>query len=371
MSAAAANACACSRCVPDPPRCFNVHACKAATTTVRMPDYRPPAIALMGPTASGKTALALAWAQRFDGEIVSVDSALVYRGLDIGAAKPDAGERARARHHLLDVRDPWQRYSAAEFATDARAAIAAIVARGKLPILAGGTGLYFHAALRGLSPMPPADAVLRAQLAAEARVRGWPALHAELAQVDALAAARIKPADAQRIQRALEVFRGSGRPISEWQCACAASPRLPCRVLKLIVAPSDRAVLHARIAQRFEAMLAAGFLGELRGLRALPQLQACAQPLELPAIRAVGYRQGWEHLDGLTTLPEFRDRAVFATRQLAKRQLTWLRGELDARWFDPARDAAALDRALAMFLDRRGRETVHAPPDAAAGVRGA
>ena len=314
-------------------------------------DARPPAIALMGPTASGKTALALDWAERFGGEIVSVDSALVYRGLDIGSAKPGAAERARAPHHVLDLRDPWQTYSAAEFAADARAAIDAIVARGRLPILAGGTGLYFHALLRGLSPMPEADPAMRASIEAEARDRGWPAMHAELARVDPAAAAKIRPSDPQRIQRALEVFRLSGRPISDWQRERPQSS-LPVKVLKLVVAPADRATLHRRIAARFEAMLAAGFLDEVRALRALPQLQAHPAPRDLPAIRAVGYRQAWEHLDGASDAAGFRDRAVFATRQLAKRQLTWLRGELDARWFDPADDAAAIDAAVRGFLGR-------------------
>lgn len=313
-------------------------------------DRRPPAIALMGPTASGKTALALDWAQRFGGEVVSVDSALVYRGLDIGAAKPDAAERARVPHHLLDLREPWQAYSAAEFAVDARAAIDGIVARGRLPILAGGTGLYFRALLRGLSPMPPADAGARAEIESQARERGWAALHAELALADAAAAARIHATDAQRIQRALEVVRLSGRPISEWQRDGAAGVALPCRVLKLVIAPVDRAVLHARIAARMDAMLATGFLDEVRGLRALSALRKHPRPLELPALRAVGYRQAWEHLDGTTSQAEFRDRAIFATRQLAKRQLTWLRGELDARWFDPGTGRAALENALALFL---------------------
>ncbi|MBP6799185.1 MAG: tRNA (adenosine(37)-N6)-dimethylallyltransferase MiaA [Luteimonas sp.] len=313
-------------------------------------DTRPPAIALMGPTASGKTALALDWAERFGGEVVSVDSALVYRGLEIGAAKPDAVERARAPHHLLDLRDPWQAYSAAEFAVGARAAIDDILARGRLPILAGGTGLYFHALLRGLSPMPEADPAMRSAIETQARERGWPAMHAELAQVDPAAAARIRPSDPQRIQRALEVFRLSGRPISDWQRERPAST-LPVKVLKLIVAPADRATLHRRIAARFDAMLAAGFLDEVRALRAMPQLQAHPAPLDLPAIRAVGYRQAWEHLDGAFDAAGFRDRAVFATRQLAKRQLTWLRGELDARWFDPEADAGAgIDAAVRGFL---------------------
>ncbi|WP_202839868.1 tRNA (adenosine(37)-N6)-dimethylallyltransferase MiaA [Luteimonas saliphila] len=313
-------------------------------------DTRPPAIALMGPTASGKTALALDWAQRFGGEIVSVDSALVYRGLDIGAAKPDAAERARAPHHMLDLRDPWQTYSAAEFARDARNAIAAILARGHLPILAGGTGLYFRALLRGLSPMPDADPATRAAIAAEAGDRGWAALHADLARIDPAAATRIRPGDPQRIARALEVFRISGRPISEWQRGPSVSPRLPVRVLKLVVAPHERAVLHARIAARLDAMLAAGFLDEVRALRALPQLRAHPAPLDLPAIRAVGYRQAWECLDGGGDAAAFRDRAIFATRQLAKRQLTWLRGELDALWFDPAGRGGELDDAVHRFL---------------------
>ena len=312
-------------------------------------DRRPFAIALMGPTASGKTALAMEWAQRLGGEIVSVDSALVYRGLDIGAAKPDASMLAAVPHHLIDVREPWQPYSAAEFAIDARAAMDDIAARDKLPILAGGTGLYFQALLEGLAPMPEADPAVRATIAAEATDRGWPALHAELATIDPRAAAKIKPTDPQRIQRALEVFRLSGKPISEWQ-AMPARARLPFRVLKLVLAPRDRAVLHQRIEQRFDAMLEAGFLQEVERLRALSPLQAVERPLDLPAIRAVGYRQAWEYLDGTLAENEFRDRAIFATRQLAKRQLTWLRGELDARWFDPQADRHALEAALALFL---------------------
>lgn len=314
-------------------------------------DTRPLAIALMGPTASGKSALALEWAQRFDGEIVNVDSALVYRGLDIGAAKPGAAERALAPHHMLDLRDPWQPHSAAEFAAAARAAIDGIVARGKLPILAGGTGLYFHALLHGLSAMPEADADIRAQLAREAQSRGWAALHAELAAIDPAAAARIGPADAQRIQRALEVWRLSGRTISDWQ-SDRVSDRLAVRVLRLVLSPLDRGELHARIERRFDAMLEDGFLDEVQALRVLPQLRDHPTPLELPALRAVGYRQAWEHLQGTTGPREFRDRAVFATRQLAKRQLTWLRGQLDARWFDPATQRSGLELAAGMFLHR-------------------
>ena len=312
-------------------------------------DTRPLAIALMGPTASGKTALAIEWAQRLGGEILSVDSALVYRGLDIGAAKPDASERAQVPHHMLDLRDPWQPYSAAEFAIDARAAIADILGRGRLPILAGGTGLYFRALMEGLAPMPESDQAVRAAITAEAATRGWAGLYAELALVDPAAAARIHPTDAQRIQRALEVYRVSGRPISDWQRE-RGQDRLPLRVLKLALAPRERSVLHARIAQRFDTMLAAGFLDEVRRLRALPPLQSHPAPLDLPALRAVGYRQAWEHLEGLASAADFRDRAIFATRQLAKRQLTWLRGELDARWLDPLEQRQELEQALGMFL---------------------
>ncbi len=314
-------------------------------------DQRPLAIALMGPTASGKTATAIALAQQLDGEIVSVDSALVYRGLDIGSAKPDAAEQAQARHHLLDLRDPWQPYSAAEFAADASRVVADIVARGKLPILAGGTGLYFRALLRGLSAMPEADPVVRAQLAAEAAERGWAALHAELAKVDPAAARRIHATDPQRIQRALEVYRISGTPISQLQRQ-ATSSRLPLRTLKLVLAPRERSVLHQRIERRLDSMLQAGFLDEVRALRDLPQMAAVASPLDLPAVRAVGYRQAWEFLDGQGDARSFRQRAIEATRQLAKRQLTWLRSELDARWFDPHVEKTQLAAAVAAFTPR-------------------
>ena len=333
-------------------------------------DTRPRAIALMGPTASGKSAYALELAARLAGEIVSVDSALVYRGLDIGAAKPTPQEQAQVPHHLLDLRDPWQPYSAAEFAVDARRAIEGIVARGKLPILAGGTGLYFRALLNGLADMPQADAEVRAAITAEAGQHGWAALHAQLAQVDPAAAARIHATDAQRIQRALEVYRLSGRAISDWQRA-ASGRRLPISVLKLVLAPPQRALLHARIEQRFDAMLDAGFLDEVRRLRALPQLAAHPHPLDLPAVRAVGYRQAWEYLDSIEPAPhppfghllptrgekqkDFRERAIAATRQLAKRQFTWLRGELDARTFDPVTQRTQLDVAVDGFLGAPAR----------------
>ncbi len=314
-------------------------------------DPRPRAIALMGPTASGKSAYAIALARRLGGEIVSVDSALVYRRLDIGAAKPTREEQALVPHHLIDLREPWQPYSAAEFAMDAKRAIDGIVARGRLPILAGGTGLYFQALLDGLSDMPAADPALRAALAEEAGVRGWAALHADLARIDPAAAARVHATDAQRIQRALEVYRLSGRSISDWQ-RTASGQRLPLCTLKLVLAPPHRADLHARIEARFDAMLAEGFLDEVRALRVLPELAAHPQPLDLPALRAVGYRQAWEYLDGASSRSGFRERAIAATRQLAKRQFTWLRGELDARWFDPALQRDALDAAVDRFLGR-------------------
>ena len=294
-------------------------------------DARPSGIALMGPTASGKTATAIALAKALDGEIVSVDSALVYRGLDIGAAKPDLAERDGVVHQLLDVRDPWDAYSAAEYAADARAAIDDIVARGKLPILAGGTGLYFQSSQRGLAVM-----------------------HAELAAIDPVAAARIHATDPQRIGRALEVYRLSGKPISYWQAQPPVG-RLPLRMLKLVLAPAQRSVLHERIGRRFDLMLAGGLLEEVRALRKLPQLACHPAPLELPAIRAVGYRQAWQHLDGEFDLAGLRERGIAATRQLAKRQITWLRGELDARWFDPATQAAPLHQAVAQFLGPAGK----------------
>ena len=309
-------------------------------------DARPPAVFLMGPTASGKTALACALRERFALELVSVDSALVYRGLDVGAAKPDASTLARHPHALLDLRDPAEPYSAADFRTDALAAMARIRAQGRVPLLVGGTGLYFRALQRGLSALPDAAPDIRARLAREAASRGWPALHMRLAELDPAAAARIGPNDAQRLQRALEVIELTGRPLSMQQTG-GSGERLPWRVLKLALLPTDRGELHARIARRFDAMLAAGFLDEVRALRGRGDLAP-----DLPALRAVGYRQAWEHLDGGTDAATFRDKAIFATRQLAKRQITWLRAELDARAFDPdradllARTCAALDLFL-------------------------
>ena len=291
-------------------------------------DRRPPAIFLMGPTASGKTALACALAERFPLALASVDSALVYRGLDIGAAKPDAATLARHPHALVDIREPTEPYSAADFRQDALAAMDTITRSGRVPLLVGGTGLYFRALEHGLSALPDADPVLRARLAAEADGQGWPALHARLARLDPVAAGRIRPRDAQRIQRALEVIELTGLPLSAQQAS--SRRRLPWRVLKLALVPGDRGGLHARIAQRFDLMLEQGFLDEARRLRASPAFDP-----NLPAMRAVGYRQAWPHLEGSHSLATFRDRAIFATRQLAKRQLTWLRSELDARTIDP------------------------------------
>ncbi len=285
-----------------------------------------PCIALAGPTAAGKTAAALAIAQQHAVEIISVDSALVYRGMDIGTAKPSADELAAVPHHLINIRDPLQAYSAAEFVRDAQTLIADIQARGRLPLLVGGTMLYFKALLDGIDPMPSANPDVRAQLEQEAQALGWPAMHAELARVDPVTAARLAPADSQRIQRALEVYRVSGLPLSHFHAsqnaikteATHASPLGAAALISL--EPADRAWLHARIAQRFDTMLAQGFLDEVLALRARGDLHP-----DLPAMRCVGYRQAWEALDGAWPMAELRDKGIFATRQLAKRQITWLR----------------------------------------------
>ncbi len=280
----------------------------------------PRLLALAGPTASGKTDAALALAARLPCEIVSVDSALVYRGMDIGTAKPTAAELAAVPHHLIDIRDPSQAYSAAEFATDARRLVGEIHARGRVALLVGGTMLYFKALFEGLDAMPPADPELRREIEAEAAQRGWPALHADLAKVDPATAARLSPNDSQRVQRALEVWRGTGRPLSDYQRGASGEAGVkPAALLSL--EPVDRAWLHQRIAQRFDAMLAGGLLDEVRTLRARGDLNPA-----LPSMRSVGYRQAWQALDEGWPASELRDRGIFATRQLAKRQLTWLRG---------------------------------------------
>jgi tRNA dimethylallyltransferase len=274
------------------------------------------ALGLAGPTASGKTGLALALAERVPLEIISVDSALVFRGMDIGTAKPSAAELALVPHHLIDILDPTEAYSAARFAADARRLIGEINGRGRLALLVGGTMLYFKALVDGLDALPEADAGIRAQLDARAAAEGWPALHAELARVDPATAARLAPLDAQRIQRALEVWQLTGRPLSAHH-GQRAVPGLPLRMVAL--EPESRAWLHDRIAQRFDAMLAAGFVDEVRALRARGDLHP-----DLPAMRCVGYRQAWEALDA-GDLALLRERGIAATRQLAKRQLTWLR----------------------------------------------
>jgi tRNA dimethylallyltransferase len=281
------------------------------------------AIALVGPTASGKTAAALALAQalapRGGAEIISVDSALVYRGMDIGTAKPSREELAAVPHHLIDTIEPQQSYSAADFAHDAGHLIADIRARGRLPLLVGGTMLYLKALLEGLSDMPPSDPQVRADLQQRATALGWPALHAQLQAVDPLTASRLAPGDSQRIGRALEVWTITGQPLSAFHQRPATRPDW--RIPAISLEPANRAWLHERIAQRFDAMLAAGFLDEVRQLRARGDLHP-----DLPSMRCVGYRQAWQGLDEGWSEAEIRERGIFATRQLAKRQLTWLRG---------------------------------------------
>jgi tRNA dimethylallyltransferase len=306
----------------------------------------PRSIALAGPTASGKTAAALAIAARWPVEVISVDSALVYRGMDIGTAKPTAAELAAVPHHLIDIRDPAQAYSAADFARDATRLVGEIAARGRTALLVGGTMLYFKALLDGLDDLPAADPAVRTQLDARARAEGWPALHAELQRVDPVTAARLFPNDAQRIQRALEVFQVSGRPLSSFHSGRERDRDGPLDEAHLIsLEPSDRAWLHTRIAERFDAMLGAGLLDEVRALRARGDLHA-----DLPSMRCVGYRQAWATLDAHPTpdaaaLAELRDRGVFATRQLAKRQLTWLRS-MPKRAVVPADAPDALQQVL-------------------------
>ena len=284
-------------------------------------------IALAGPTASGKTAAALAIAEalapRLPVEIISVDSALVYRDMDIGTAKPTREELARVPHHLIDIRDPLQPYSAAEFVQDATRLIAEIRARGALPLLVGGTMLYFKALFDGIDDMPPADPAVRARLDAQAAALGWPAMHAELARVDPATAARLAPGDSQRIQRALEVWHLSGKPLSSFHTTKtrAASAFQVSAGALFSLEPGNRAWLHERIARRFHAMLAEGFLDEVIRLRARGDLHP-----DLPSMRCVGYRQAWESLDGLHPLATLPERGIAATRQLAKRQITWLRG---------------------------------------------
>jgi tRNA dimethylallyltransferase len=289
---------------------------------------RPPAILLMGPTASGKTGLAARLSARFPLEIVSVDSVQIYRQMDIGTAKPARATLEAAPHHLIDIVDPTARYSAAQFCEDANELLAEIRGRGNIPLLSGGTMLYFKALQEGLSPLPAADPDTRLVIDGMAEESGWPVLHAELARVDPVTAGRLQPTDAQRIQRALEVYYLTGQPMSALIARGRASgPAL--RMIPIALEPSDRSVLHERIAERFEIMLELGLIGEVRGLRERFDLNA-----SLPSMRAVGYRQVWQYLDGEFGLKALREKGIAATRQLAKRQLTWLRSWEGAARFD-------------------------------------
>jgi tRNA dimethylallyltransferase len=311
---------------------------------------RPPAVLLMGPTGTGKTDAALALVERLPLEIVSVDSALVYRGLDVGSAKPAPDVLARVPHHLVDVADPAEAYSAGDFLRDATRAMTDIVARGRVPLLVGGTMLYFRALQAGLADLPPADPTVRRELEARAAAVGWPALHAELAAVDPEAATRIRPNDSQRIQRALEVWRLTGTPLSRLQRQdLRGAPGA--EYLKLVLSPPTRDVLDARLAARFDAMMERGLLAEVRRLYERGDLDR-----NRPALRAVGYRQLWEHLAGECDLDTARRNAVRATGQLAKRQLTWLRAEPGAEWYDPfATDVVErLVRRVEEWLSARG-----------------
>jgi tRNA dimethylallyltransferase len=284
------------------------------------PARKPPYICLAGPTASGKSAASLLIAQHVPVEIISVDSALVYTGMDIGTAKPTPFEQAQVRHHLIDIIDPASSYSAAQFVADATRLIADIQARGKLPLLVGGTMLYFKALLCGLDDMPPANPAVRAQIDAEATALGWPAMHAKLAAVDEVTAARLSPNDSQRIQRALEVYISTGKTLAAHHLHAQAAIKNVVNAPVISLEPIDRAWLHQRIAQRFDVMLQAGLVDEVKALRTRGDLH-----LNLPSMRCVGYRQTWEMLDGLFPEKDLHDRCVAATRQLAKRQITWLR----------------------------------------------
>jgi tRNA dimethylallyltransferase len=295
------------------------------------------AVLLMGPTGAGKSDLAVQLAEQFPFEIVSTDSALVYRGMDIGTAKPDLATRGRVPHHLIDIRDPVTTYSAGEFVLDASVIMEDIWRRGRVPLFVGGTMLYFHALSQGIAELPEGNPEVRAQIDAHAAVVGWPEVHRELAEVDPAAAAKIHSNDPQRIQRALEVFRITGQPISILQQS-RVSVLEGVEVVELAVAPLDRQILHERIQMRFAAMLTAGFVKEVTKLRERSDLHA-----EQPSMRAVGYRQVWRYLAGECSLNEATEQAIAATRQLAKRQLTWLRARPRATWFDSThRDTAAM-----------------------------
>ena len=310
-------------------------------------DRRPPAIFLMGPTASGKTAMAIELCRHYPVDIISVDSALVYRGMDIGTAKPDAATLKIAPHALIDIRDPLESYSAAEFREDALAEMQRITARGRVPLLAGGTMLYFKALAEGLAVLPPADPAVRGRLEAEAAQSGWPAMHQRLAELDPEAAGRIHPNDPQRTQRALEVIEITGKKLSELQ-AGQQQAELGYRTMKIVACPQPRALLHERIEQRFDLMMEEGFMDEMAGLFNRGDLHR-----ELPSMRCVGYRQAWGLLEGEYGPDEMRFRALAATRQLAKRQMTWLRRESAALWYDPTVEGEQLSVSgkVAEFLE--------------------
>ncbi|WP_167390686.1 tRNA (adenosine(37)-N6)-dimethylallyltransferase MiaA [Alteromonas gracilis] len=286
-----------------------------------------PVIAIMGPTASGKTGLALEIAAQVDSEIISVDSALVYKGMDIGTAKPTLEERAGVAHHLIDIIDPVETYSVSQFVKDTNALIGEIVARGKVPILAGGTMMYFNALINGISPLPKSDENIRDEITKQAQQLGWPKLHDELRGVDPVSGERIHPNDPQRITRALEVFRSTGKTLTYWQQQ--EGEKCPYDIAQFAIAPADRAVLHSRIATRFDMMLEQGFEKEVLKLYERSDLHEA-----LPSIRSVGYRQMWQYLDGQLSYAEMREKGIIATRQLAKRQLTWLRGWEQVTWLD-------------------------------------
>ena len=299
----------------------------------------------MGPTAAGKTDVAISLRKRFPVDIISVDSALVYRGMDIGTAKPDAEILRRAPHRLIDIRDPEESYSAGDFVRDARAEMDAVTAAGNIPLLVGGTMMYFRALTGGIAELPSADAEIRAQIDADAEKGGWPSVHERLQAVDPQAAERINPNDSQRIQRALEVFLSSGKPLSEWQNEAQAERDQEIRFVKIGLQIATRKTLHERIEQRLNFMLNNGFLDEVKVLRERDGLTR-----KHSSMRSVGYRQLWEHLAGETTLDEARDKALYATRQLAKRQITWLRSELELRSFDPL-EAGTIDAISTTLLE--------------------
>jgi len=307
------------------------------------------AVLLMGPTASGKTELAISLCKRFPCDIISVDSALVYRGMNIGTAKPDAETLRRAPHQLIDIRDPEESYSAGDFVRDARAAIKLSIANGRIPLLVGGTMMYFRALTEGIADLPAADEEVRQQIDREAEQKGWPALHAELATIDTVVALRLNPNDSQRIQRALEVFRISGKPLGEWQRdAAVVTGDINPGYVKIALQIEPRKLLHDRIELRLDQMIASGFEEEMQTLRARPGLNK-----DSSAMRSVGYRQFWAYLDGDYSAREARDRTLFATRQLAKRQLTWLRSEIDVISADPLE--AGIKDTISTHLARKLR----------------